>query len=439
MRRNTVTKRVLWLAVLFILVFLQVSVYARFQPQIAMGEGRGDDGVYYGRMAEQFARGESPKADAPFVYRIGVPWLASRLSLLTTLSIDESFQMINMVTFFLLIAVIYLLAQRFCSPPYAALTCILYNLPYYNYARLIYFYPVHVDTLWFIFVLCALLLMISPRRSPGTLIGLCLLSALAILIRENAIVIPLTFLLSLYPIRRYFSLERLLGVSVLRTDRETPSRGGRDAVWGLAILGCSLLAVVFTRLIGQPTGTYSFGSAILDSVQINTVWHIVVALAMAFGGPLLGVLLMKRQLAFSVFSAFPEFTVYVGLSLVLGYIGGVDTVRFFSWSAPVVLTVIVMGLESIVAEARRIRQAPAKFLYYGLVLLLLSVNVVIQHPFWGYYDDYTPWKVWGGTQFSEIRSLKPILLCIVLTGVTVTVWNLTRERIVTGQLAQSDE
>jgi hypothetical protein len=403
-------RKVLCLAGLFVLVSVQLAIYARYQPQIAMGNGRGDDGVFYGLMAEQAAQGRPLQADAPFVYRIGTPWLVGQLSRWTPLSVDEAFRAVNLVGYFVLILLLYLLALRFCSPPYAAFVCLLYSLPFYGYARVIFFYPVHVDTLWYILVLGALLLMLRSHCGPGTLALLVLLSVLATLVRETGIVIPLIFLLSRDPFRRLFA-----GPPAGDSTRRLELMGG------LAMLAGSLLAIGLTHLVVEPTGAYTFLAAASESVRLNAVWHVVVAFYLGCGGALLGVFLIQLRPTGLFFRTHPELSAFAALFFLLAFVGGVDTVRFFSWAAPALLIAIAVGVESLVVEARTVQPA-IRFLRYGLLVALLTVSLLTLHPFGGYYDDYSDWLMWGGMQGSRMSSLLPVLGGFLAMGIVGLLW-----------------
>jgi hypothetical protein len=71
-----------WLEILICVAsFALVTMLSdHFQARITYQEGRGWDGAYYYEMAEQAARGESIRAESPYVYRVGLPIAAAMLS-----------------------------------------------------------------------------------------------------------------------------------------------------------------------------------------------------------------------------------------------------------------------------------------------------------------------------------------------------------------------
>src|SRR5438477_5046708 len=103
-------------------VLIQMWTYAGRQPRIQMGHGRGDDGVEYARMAEEIQAGLPIVAAPPFVYRVGVPWLAARYARITHASIDTAFQQLNGLAVVVLMILIYVLTLTIASPPSACLT-----------------------------------------------------------------------------------------------------------------------------------------------------------------------------------------------------------------------------------------------------------------------------------------------------------------------------
>jgi len=64
---------------LFAFVILNI-LGAKFQKQISYNEGKGWEGVAYYQVAGQFAKGQPIAAEAPMVYRIGTPFLVSKVA-----------------------------------------------------------------------------------------------------------------------------------------------------------------------------------------------------------------------------------------------------------------------------------------------------------------------------------------------------------------------
>lgn len=413
--------KTLWAIVLLIFLSLQLGIYARNQPQIAENNGRGGDGFFYGRLAEQFRQGSAPRTDAPFVYRVGVPWLAGRIALVAGISIDQAFQAINFLSLVALIFLIYFLGLRYCSPQYAALAAILYLLPFYSYARLLFFFPVLVDAPWLALMLAGLVIMTGWRVTTSSFLTLCLITFLATLIRETSLILPLSFLLSRTSVRRIFSLELLLGQPVTRTFREPEADNLRDLLFGLALLGAYGLGAFFTHRVSMATGEYSFRSAMLDSITYNALWYLVVSFCLAYGGPLLSTLIIEKRTVTRYFQEYPEFLAFTILTLILSYLGGINTVRFMAWASPIILILICCCLESMLSRIR-VMAPSSKIILSMMIWLCLSYYFYMLHPFEGYFPDFTAWIEWGGLQFASMRSLPPVLWGVALMLAMVLLW-----------------
>ena len=66
-----------WLEIgIVFLIFLVTNIASQvYQPQITYNNGQSFDGVFYYRVAYQLSNGLKASSEAPFVYRIGTPFL----------------------------------------------------------------------------------------------------------------------------------------------------------------------------------------------------------------------------------------------------------------------------------------------------------------------------------------------------------------------------
>lgn len=413
--------KLIFAIVLLVLLTAQLFVYSREQPQIAIGNGRGDDGITYGKVADAFLADERPVGDAPFVYRIGVPWLASIVSRSVHTPIDESFRLINIIALYILALLMYRLALRFCAPVFASFVCALYMLPFYGNARLVYFYPVLVDTPWMVLLVLSLIIMTRDALSVWSVVALSIISFCATLMRETGVLIPFTFLLSLYPVRRLFSVEVFVGRLPEPIMSERGVSTPRLLIYGLIPLSAALLGIVLSRQAVMAIGTYSFLSAALESARANNLWHLTISVFLAFGGPMLALLVIKPEVASDQLRATPQCLVLLALIVIVSYFGGVNTVRFLSWASPVVLLLVCRSLQVAVSELWENRSYVQGVIIALMLLGVVSYEVASLHPFEGYYRDYAAWAKWGGLQFS---SLEPGILAgyLAVSIAAIFVW-----------------
>lgn len=416
-------QRLLFALALALLLTAQLAFYARYQPQIEAGNGRGDDGVTYGSVADQFLAGVKPSGAAPFVYRLGVPWLASQVSRISGIAVDDAFRVIDIVALYVLIALIYVLALRYCQPIFAFIVCLLYLAPFYGYVRLAFFYPVLVDTLWMVVMIASLLIMSQERLSLRSIVLLGLLTMAGTLMRETGILIPVTFFLSLWIVRRVVSVDLLLGLTSepLAIDRAFSSK--RLFAGGVALLSIGVLALLISHLAATGTGDYSFFQAAKGSAASNHAWHLIESAFLAFGGPMVALLAIKPNIALMHFRAAPSHLIFIVLALVTSFFGGVNTVRFMSWASPLVLIAICLCFQHAFRELTTQPVSASKRIVQGTLVLVLIYSLVSLHPLDGFYRDYSAWVAWGGLQFSRLDMAEMLLFMgITLTAILVWRW-----------------
>ena len=417
--------KILGIVAVVAVYLLQIGIYSVRQPRIAIGNGRGDDGVTYGRMAEQFLAHHPVEGPAPFVYRIGGPWIASQYANVFSVSVDDAFQQVNGILMLLLLLVIYWIALDFCSPLAAAIATCFYSLPWWSYTRCVFFYPVMgSDVPWMIIMMMGLHQLVwwsdwPPRKSQiGIFASLCFLAPI---MRETGIVLPFLFLCSRSWIRRHVSLEVVLGDP---DHSPSPSTNRRtEAALSVLFVSLSILAIAITRTVATDTGkftvggkAYTFAGAVLESIGQNRLWHLVASVCLAYGGPLIALAFLYHRYLRLKLRQTPVLVIYGVAVLTLAYIGGVNTLRFLSWASPPALIVIAHLAQKFWNEPTG--RAGLIVARSGLILGTLYYMLMI-HPFSGYFTYYYAWMDWGGLQFSSIRCLRYTLPCLALIGLFV--------------------
>lgn len=393
-----------------LLFCVQMAIYSQKQPRIGYGNGRGDDGVAYGKLADQFAAHQPLRGGAPFVYRLGGSFIAASYANALGISVDEAYQHTSAGLTVLVLAMMYVLALRVCSPMFATLATCAFSLPWFGHTRAVWFYPVQNDLPWVLLTVCALLVIDSWRDEPTALALevplfalLCLLSPLA---REIGLLTPLLW----------------IGARLLVLRRQLPSRPTvtRHALLALLFLSLSAVGFAIPRFIATNTGEFhwaggSYGvvPTALRSIQDNTVWHLTLSVCLAYGGPLLALLFVHRRSLLSLTHRAPVLFVYWAVVLVLAYVGGVNTLRFLCWAAPSGLIVIAHLAERLWSGAT----GDFKGLHARLALVVAGAYYVVMiHPFSGYFADYGAWIAWGGLQFSAFRSAIALIPCLGLAA-----------------------
>ncbi len=403
----------------------QMLIYSLYQPQIRSGNGRGDDGITYGRMAEQILAGEPVTGSAPFVYRLGASWISAKYSQMRNVSVDRAFRETNSIMMFAALVLMYFAAIRFAGPTYASLATILFSLPWWSYTRCIWFYPVLNDLpfLLLMFVALAIILWWPPDTFPKwrimTLSCLCFLTPIT---RETGLLVPLAWIASRAWFRHHISVEVIVG-DVIVQPRPRFGVVKKEVALGILFICLSIMGIMITRLLAQNTaefaigGTkYTFFAAAIASIRQNTIWHFAMSFCLAYGGPLIALFVVYHRYWRERIQHTPVLIVYWGAVLILALLGGVNTLRFLSWASPVALVLIAHLAHRLwVAPA----PAPWRFAMRGMLLLNVGYYIVMIHPFSGYFDNYNAWVDWGGLQFSSVRSIRYLVPCVVLFLCTV--------------------
>lgn len=227
-----------------------------------------------------------PVADAPFCYRILTPAITKYMPF----GYDVNFQIVNTITLFLFGLLLY----RYTG---SLLSILIFAIPYHTPLRLIFYYPVLIDGIFYLSVMIALVML----RGRTNVMLYALLSFLAVLNREIAIIIPVML----------FAKQRSY-IPILA---------------GLAAFG-------LTRYLGTSTGDYNFVNAIVESMQKNNAGHYLNAL---FYG-------LTPLILFADFKLKNYEKLYLLFIIIMSLIGGANTVRFIFWASPVFIPCIVRGL-----------------------------------------------------------------------------------------------
>ena len=168
-------------AALFVVV---TAIAGVTQPRWEAEGGLGADGAYYVRVAQELARGEPPRASAPFVYRVGTPFLAG---VVLGDPGPAGFLVVNLVGIALATALLAVWLGRHVQDWRLRVLLVAVWLGMWHApARFTWFIPAMTDAWGDVFLLGALLLAERPR-----LLALSVVCGLGVLFREFVAVVPL--------------------------------------------------------------------------------------------------------------------------------------------------------------------------------------------------------------------------------------------------------
>lgn len=246
-------------AVCAALMVIVTALLSLVTPAIIFNQGLGYDGQWYAQMVYGLRTGAPVTIPAPWVYRIGPPWLVAVSGLETKIA----FLIMDLVAYFASAILLLRLARRYGASLVLALTAVLWWALLPAGLRLSIHYPVLLDAIGFL-LLVALINAALARRPwvfAALLIG-------AVVTRENLLVmVPFLWLC-------------LRAQGVLRATLMT----------AVASLPAALvLTVVFVNPILEPSHGFQSFTLIQDhlrSVLENTnyqAWRLVLAPELSLG------------------------------------------------------------------------------------------------------------------------------------------------------------
>jgi hypothetical protein len=344
-----------WLAVAT--AFLVVNVLsAIFQPPLSFMGGKAWELRVYYDIAYQFRHGLPLTGDAPALYRLGIPWLAS---VLPFADLAKSFFYINLLANACTALMLVLLLRYFVRSwkLRTALVC-LYLIHWLGPTRFLYFVSADTDSAVLFFLTAGFLLVERWRRSESKfdLAMLSLVVLAGVCAREVVLMIPVVFLVAVRPVGEEGLNVRRLFVGVLPL-----------------ILGSAVFLSIHAFV--HPSTTYSFASSALNWAYSKSIPIFVLGFFIALG-PVIVLLVLDWKGTRQLLKRNKEVGAFLFLLLVLAYCGGSDTERFLLWGTPVTLILIGSWFERNLS----ILHLPS------LVALIVIMQLISERAFWNTPD-----------------------------------------------------
>lgn len=371
--------------------FLAVSVLSYFvQDRVTRNDGKGWDGVQYHQMAQQIADHQPPAAEAPFVYRLGTPFLAAFVPVDNLLN---GFLIVNLIASFLLVFLVWSLLKRHIpSKKVRVAFVIMFMLTWHQPVRFTHFYPAYTDPVALCFLVAGLLMLASlqARYSVRLVFALTLLTAAGVFFREVVFIIAVATPFVDNPIKPgcFHWPNCREGLLSRRVSMFLPLIGG----------ACALLAC---RYLGTQTNNYEFYDTAVGWAWNKPLPSYLLAWYMAYVSILLLAIYNFRG-SFTFLLHHQHLLVVFASCAVLAYIGGTDSVRFLAWGLPV----------SYVLAARSLEDHPCILRSLPLAAFLLLVQVLSQRMLWPIPDhlstEQTKWVLLtcfgAGAEFLDLHS-----------------------------------
>lgn len=286
------------------------------------------DAVQYYLVSSQLAAGQVPAAEAPYVYRLGLPWLVAQF---WPTDPARGFFLTNLVCGLAIASLLSLWLRTGIERLSVRLAVVtLFAGAWHGPIRYVYFNGGYVDPPFMLCVMLALLLIQEMPRQPSRrqVVALTALTIAGTLIRETMLLLPVCALLIGNPVRPRLSMEEMR----------------RRVSWYLLIpiaVGVSVIALTHSVVIADTTR--SFLAAARQWIRKPPSAY-ALAWFTAYG-PVLALLVFDWRQVVADLRVRQHLLGFLGLCAVLAFFGGSDTERFVFWAMPVVYLLVGRAFE----------------------------------------------------------------------------------------------
>ena len=367
-----------WEVAILLIAFIVINLLgAKFQKQISYDNGKGWEGVGYYQVAQEFIEGKPIAAEAPMVYRIGTPFLVSKIA---PHNIFLGYKIVNTIANFLMLCLLIVwLRLHLHDWRVRTVLILLFLMQWDTPVRWLWFYPAHTDPWMWVFILSGLIAIHRYREGQNPrlwLAALCGLSAVGVIFREVVLAVPIVLLFVRNPLARRGAWQTLRrGDGSLWLDLNPKMR--RPALMEFLPLVCALIVWIFVHRMATPTESFSFLHTAVQWLRSKSVITYLHGWMLAYGVIVFLPVFFWQQ-SWDFFKARQDFLVYVLFFALMGYVGGTDTERLLYWSMPVVIVLIGKLIE----DNRAVLRSTPLLLFLG-ACQLISARTFLLTP------DYT--------------------------------------------------
>lgn len=359
------------LMVIFVNVF---SFYT--QDLISYNEGKGWDGVDYYKIADDISNNMVPEARAPFVYRIGTPFLAS---IVEPQNLMAAFTKINIIASSLIpFALLFWISLFYRGLFFRILPVALFSFTWHAPIRMTYFYPIHTDPLAILIMLVLLITLnflfnneISKSANQKLFVLFTLLTIIGAFFREICLIPALLYLLVSIKINKPIFNNELNRSKLNLVQRIKSTFHAFELKNKMAFIPILTGFVVLfgIKLFVMNTVSYSFWGAAISWIYRKSFFMYIHSWLIAFG-PILFVLIYHFKESYNFLRTNQLSGFFIIIIALLGLAGGSDTERIIYWSMPIVYIMIIKIL-SINKEIYK----NAFMIFYMVVIQLISMRL----------------------------------------------------------------
>ncbi len=291
------------------------------------------DAVQYYLVSSQLAAGQVAAAEAPYVYRLGWPWLAAQF---WPADPARGFFVLNLIAGVIVAVLLSLwLRHGVAHLPVRLGLVALFAGAWHGPLRYVYFNGGYVDPPFLVCVLMSLALLQSRWPRAWQVAALTALTVAGTLIRETMLLLPASALLVGNPLRANWSLSEIRG---------------RVQWWLLVPIAAGLAVVMFTHAVVVADTTRSFFAAAVQWIQKPPTAYLL-AWFTAYG-PVLAILAYDWRRVLTDLGERQHLAALLLMCAGLAFLGGSDTERFVFWAMPVIYLLLGRAFERNLAAFR---------------------------------------------------------------------------------------
>lgn len=332
----TMSRRAEWAWILLACLLLNLT-YTATQPVDHFNSAFGAGGRAYQSMAANALRGQPLQEAAPFVYRAGMPLLATGLAETLDWVIRTGFHRLNLGFNLLSVLFLTLLLRRHVDSAFARLVVIVaFLVEPHSPVRLSYFHPVAVDAPVLAGLLAGLLGIdwFRARPAPWRAAALAVFVGVGVTFHEVLLVIGVCVL--------FVRLPGTTPGTGLTGWHERWAAMERSGIWLPLVSGVASLTVIHAWVIATPSD-YSASAEVVRWLGDKSLLRYGLAWLLVFG-PLLAVPIYYWRRSTAFLGEQPEFLAYLSVFVVAAWVGTGDTERMLVFASPVIYVLIGRAL-----------------------------------------------------------------------------------------------
>ena len=353
-----------------IIIFAVLAFSFFIEKPLVAEKGLAFDSLQYFLIAQNFKAQQPVISEAPFVYRIGLPFL---VSVFFPKNMFLGFKVINLLGAIISIFLLLMWLRLYLKNTFVKLLLVfLFATHWVGALRLSFYSPIHAESWMTVFNLMGFIVvfyLLKDRQNPLLLAAFCAVIFFGVLFRESVLFLAIIYIVLI-----------ILELSPKLEDADFSTR--KDVLMAMLPLVAGLLAFFITRLIATPNNSYSL-LVIFIYWMYQKPFPTYIQSYFTTYGPMLALLVPSYRIVKDFFGRERFNTYYLVFVCLVAWGIGSDTDRFLYWVMPVMYVVFGLALEYLWPIFQKKRM---------LLILLIAFQLLAQRSFLP-YEEYLPEKI----------------------------------------------